>query len=225
MSVKEKLLRIQAELKAPKGNYNSFGKYKYRSCEDILEAVKPLLEKNKATMVISDEIVEVGGRVYVKATACVSDIESDSDISNTAYARESLDKKGQDDSQITGTASSYARKYALNGLLLIDDTKDADTNEYQEESKQDGFAKPNKTYKQGETPVEKYSTEDALKWQKASTNMRKAGIDPLDVKTKVYIMEKAKVIGVDITDMRNGEDIENFAQVADFLIKAKEEKR
>ena len=124
----KELMQIQAELKAPKGRYNSFGKYKYRSCEDILEAVKPLLAKCGCTMTITDEIVEVGGRIYVKATAS---IKTDADeVSVTAFAREPDAKKGMDESQITGTASSYARKYALNGLFLIDDTKDADTDEY-----------------------------------------------------------------------------------------------
>lgn len=126
----EKLLNIQKDLKAPKGQYNSFGKYKYRSCEDILEAVKPLLAREKVTLLISDEVVEIGGRVYIKATARLYDMEGSEGIENTALARESSDKKGMDESQITGTASSYARKYCLNGLFLIDDTKDADTDEY-----------------------------------------------------------------------------------------------
>lgn len=122
------IMNIQSELKAPKGNYNSFGNYKYRSCEDILEAVKPLLKENNAALTLSDEIVEVGGRVYVRATATL--MAEENTVSVTAYAREAETKKGMDDSQITGTASSYARKYALNGLFCIDDTKDADTDEY-----------------------------------------------------------------------------------------------
>ena len=129
MNVYEKLIKVQAELKAPKSKYNSFGKYKYRSLEDILEGVKPLLEKNKASLVIADSMEQVGDRYYLKATATFIDTENGENVSNSALARESADKKGQDDSQITGTASSYARKYALNGLLLIDDTKDADTDE------------------------------------------------------------------------------------------------
>lgn len=126
------LEKIQQELKAPKGQYNSFGKYKYRSCEDIIEAVKPLLAKNGCRLTLSDEIVEIGGRVYVKATAKI--VCGDESETVTAYAREPEQKKGMDESQITGTASSYARKYALNGLLLIDDTKDADTDEYQQQT-------------------------------------------------------------------------------------------
>jgi hypothetical protein len=116
---KTALAAIQAALRAPKGQTNTFGKYKYRSCEDILEAVKPLL--NGRALTLSDEIVEVGGRVYVKATAQFEG------ISVTAFAREQEMKKGMDEAQITGAASSYARKYALNGLFLIDDNKDADT--------------------------------------------------------------------------------------------------
>ena len=130
----KELLQIQSELKAPKGQYNSFGKYKYRSCEDILEAVKPLCVKHGVILTLSDEIVQVGERYYIKATANLSK-EGCSDVSVTAYAREALDKKGMDDSQITGTASSYARKYALNGLFCIDDTKDADTDEYVKKTK------------------------------------------------------------------------------------------
>lgn len=129
----KELIKIQSELKAPKGQYNSFGKYKYRSAEDILEAVKPLLAKNNCHLTLTDEVVMVGDRYYVKATAILTNGEDA--ISTTAYAREDLDKKGMDGSQITGTASSYARKYALNGLFLIDDTKDADTDEYKNQQK------------------------------------------------------------------------------------------
>lgn len=128
------LLKIQSELKAPKGQYNSFGKYKYRSAEDILEAVKPLLKEHKCHLTLSDEMVLVGERYYIKATATLSTEEKN--VSTTAYARESESKKGMDESQITGTASSYARKYALNGLFAIDDTKDADTDEYTAKTRQ-----------------------------------------------------------------------------------------
>ena len=119
----------QAELKAPKNQYNSFGDYNYRSCEDILEAAKPLCAKYGLLLTISDEAVHLGERYYIKATVYIYDIQGDSGdvISASAYAREALEKKKMDDSQVTGTASSYARKYALNGLFCIDDTKDADT--------------------------------------------------------------------------------------------------
>lgn len=125
MSLQSKLITIQENLKAPKNQYNSFGKYKYRNCEDILEAVKPLCAANELLLTISDCPVEVGGRVYIKATVTIKYKEEI--ISVDAYARESLTKKGMDEAQITGAASSYARKYALNGLFCIDDTKDADT--------------------------------------------------------------------------------------------------
>lgn len=118
------LNEIQQKLKAPKGQRNSFGNYNYRSCEDILEAVKPLL--GKAVLTITDEIVLIGSRYYVKATATLA-ADDASSVSVSAFARESEVKKGMDESQITGAASSYARKYALNGLFCIDDTKDADT--------------------------------------------------------------------------------------------------
>ena len=131
MNIYEKLSNIQIELKAPKGQYNSFGKYKYRSCEDILEALKPIVAKNKATLILSDTLENIGDRYYIKATATLIDTEDNfGKVENTAYAREEAEKKGMDGSQITGTASSYARKYALNGLFNIDDTKDADTDEF-----------------------------------------------------------------------------------------------
>lgn len=149
MNIFEKLLAIQQELKAPKGQYNSFGKYNYRSCEDILEAVKPICAKYNAVLTVSDELVYMGNRYYIKATATIVDAENpdmkiidiegevknriQESITNTAYAREEETKKGMDGSQITGTASSYARKYALNGLFCIDDTKDADTDEFKKQ--------------------------------------------------------------------------------------------
>ena len=126
MNVYEKLIAIQSELKAPKSQYNSFGKYAYRNCEDILESLKPLLKEHKSTIYISDEIVTVLERFYVKATVTFIDAETGEKIINTAYAREEEDKKGMDGSQVTGSSSSYARKYALNGMFAIDDTKDSD---------------------------------------------------------------------------------------------------
>lgn len=131
----KELLSIQSELKVPKSQYNSFGKYKYRSCEDILEAVKPLLKQHGCMLNLCDEIVCIGDRYYVKSSATIVNESGESEVS-TAYAREDQDKKGMDGAQITGTASSYARKYALNGLFCIDDTKDADTDEHQLENEQ-----------------------------------------------------------------------------------------
>ena len=158
MTLSECLLRIQSELKAPKGQYNSFGKYKYRSCEDILEAVKPLLSKYGVTMQIGDQIVMVGDRYYVKATVTLE--QEGAEIQSTAFAREAEKKTGMDESQITGTASSYARKYALNGLFLIDDTKDADTDEYAKASQRSAQRQTQKakTEASSRTAPEKQST-------------------------------------------------------------------
>ncbi len=165
----DKLMKIQSELKAPKGQHNSFGNYNYRSCEDILEAVKPLLAEQGLTLIISDEVVNVGNHNYVKATATIND--SSDIIEVSAYAREAEAKRGMDDSQITGSTSSYARKYALNGLFAIDDTKDADTHD-------------NRDYKPAPKPVK----QDPL--VKAKADLMKAfksfGIDN-DVKIKLTI--------------------------------------
>lgn len=127
MNLYEKLSEVQARLKVPKAQYNEFGRYGYRSCEDILEAVKPLCREMKLVLTISDEIVMVGPRFYTKATATLRDAEKpDDSIAVSAFAREEEGKKGMDGAQVTGAASSYARKYALNGLFDIDDTKDSD---------------------------------------------------------------------------------------------------
>ena len=155
MNIYKKLMDVQNELKAPKGQYNSFGKYKYRSCEDILEAVKPITKDHGAVIVVSDELVMIGERYYIKAVASIYSVEDGEMVSNTAYAREEAEKKGMDGSQITGTASSYARKYALNGLLCIDDTKDVDTdenkNQRENKSKKDKETKPQEEKEQEET--------------------------------------------------------------------------
>ena len=129
----DKLMRIQAKLKAPKGQRNSFGNYNYRSCEDILEAVKPLLAEEGCTLTLSDEIELIGDRYYIKATATLKSDKEEIQVS--AYAREEQAKKGMDSAQVTGATSSYARKYALNGLFCIDDNKDPDTDEYTKQKK------------------------------------------------------------------------------------------
>lgn len=177
MNIYEKLLNIQAELKAPKGQENKFGHYKYRSCEDILEAVKPLLAKNKVILQLTDKIECLGNRYYIKATAILIDTEDAKNgeiayIENTAYARESEEKKGMDDSQITGTASSYARKYALNGLFCIDDTKDADINEFKEQQ--------DKVIKQDKEQILEENIDELVTEQQAKTIyaiMRQKGLD------------------------------------------------
>ena len=154
MNIHEKLLNIQNELKAPKNQWNSFGKYAFRNCEDILEAVKPICLKYKALTYISDEIVTIGDRYYVRATAVLVDcekekLESSDIICVTALAREAENKTGMDLAQVTGATSSYARKYALNGLFDIDDTKDPDTEEHK--NQQEKSSENKKTTK----PVEK----------------------------------------------------------------------
>lgn len=153
MNIKEKLSMIQQDLKAPKNQFNKFGNYKYRNCEDILEAVKPLCNKYRTTLTIEDMIVVYGDRTYVKAVTTLSDWDSEVTIATSALARESASKKGMDDAQVTGATSSYARKYALNGLFNIDDTKDADTDEYTAKTQNRSNNKV-----QDETPVQHSQT-------------------------------------------------------------------
>ena len=169
--ISDKLLKIQSELKAPKNQRNNFGGYNYRSAEDILEAVKPLLKENNCQLTLSDEIVAVGDRIYVKAIATFTDGENE--ITATAFAREAETKKGMDESQITGTASSYARKYCLNGLLLIDDTKDADTNEYQKTAKTETQQKKGLDFEQIRKECEVLSKPDLVKRFAAVKNYAK----------------------------------------------------
>ena len=136
-TIYKKLLNIQRDLKAPKGQYNNFGKYSYRNAEDIMEALKPLLVENNAITYVEDDTIEyIGQRYYLVATISFVDVETGEKITVKARAREEENKKGMDGSQITGAASSYARKYALSGLFLIDDNKDADSNEYHKQNDQ-----------------------------------------------------------------------------------------
>lgn len=161
-TIHQKLIAIQTELKAPKSQFNKFGGYNYRNCEDILEAVKPLCAKHDVVPLLSDEIVMIGERYYVKGIAKITDGKDE--IVTTAFARESFDKKGMDESQITGSASSYARKYALNGLFCIDDTKDADFMDNSQNKKQ--VSTPSQTTKSKETHTPGYDEFVAL--QKAN---------------------------------------------------------
>lgn len=153
------LMAVQAELKAPKNQRNQFGKYNYRSAEDIVEAVKPLLKENGLFLNMADDIVQIGDRYYVKATVKVVDIVTGESVQSSAFAREAAQKKGMDESQVTGTASSYARKYALNGLFAIDDTKDADTDEYARQTSQNAAG----TRSQSNAYPSKGSTNDELR--------------------------------------------------------------
>ncbi len=172
MTFQQKVVAVQSELKAPKGQYNSFGKYNYRSCEDILEGVKPLLNKYGLYLTINDAVELIGDRYYIKATATLFD--GDNCISTSAYARESLDKKGMDASQVTGATSSYARKYALNGLLCIDDTKDADTMDHSK--------------KQAPQPT-------CYDWRTLKARATQGGISEDDLKQ--YLKDTLKVTGTD----------------------------
>lgn len=152
----QKLSRIQAELKAPKNLFNKFGNYSYRNVEGIQEALKPYETKFGVMTILSDSIEEINGRVYVKATATIYDTETNESLSVYAYARETESKKGMDEAQLTGATSSYARKYALNGLFLLDDTKDADSEEYQTQGKQE----PKKATSKKETEVKPLSEKE-----------------------------------------------------------------
>lgn len=185
MKLHEKLLAIQTKLKAPKGQYNSFGKYSYRSAEDILEAVKPLNAEQGVLLTITDEIKEIGGRVYVVATATVSDGTDELKVS--AFAREPENKKGMDESQITGATSSYARKYALNGLYAIDDNKDADTDEHKQQ--QENAPKKQQGQKQqAQEPTEQELHEIVEKYAR---NIEALGVDR--AKLVEYVCNKHNV--------------------------------
>ena len=147
MSLKEKLSKIQREIKVPKELFNKFGGFYYRNAETILSEFKKYEEDLKVSLILEDEVVEVAGNIYVKATAILMDCESEERIYTTAYARESEQKKGMDEAQITGSASSYARKYALNGLFLLDDVKDPDTDEYRNQQTESSATQNNKNTK------------------------------------------------------------------------------
>lgn len=171
----DKLMRIQAKLKAPKGQRNTFGNYNYRSCEDILEAVKPLLAEEGCTLTLSDEIELIGDRYYIKATATLKSDKEEIQVS--AYAREEQAKKGMDSAQVTGATSSYARKYALNGLFCIDDNKDPDTDEY--------------------TKQKKKAQESAKAEEKITAEMEKNAIELASDREVKTFMDMCSSLGVD----------------------------
>lgn len=219
MNIYEKLQIIQTELKAPKNQYNSFGKYKYRSCEDIQEGVKPLLEKTKTALTISDEIIVVGVRYYIKATATLFDSESEEKVANIAYAREEESKKGMDGSQVTGASSSYARKYALNGLFCIDDTKDSDSTNAGDNGTKKANTKLSNKPVQTKHPAE---TEIAAEQQKiASQKIEQAKINTIKAQLKrTGVSEKAILDRYKVGEI---EDIteEMFVKVMSALEKTK----
>lgn len=187
----EKLMMVQQTLKAPKNQFNKFGNYHYRSCEDILEGLKEPLNKVKAAVTISDEIVCIADRVYVKATATFIDAETGDKIENSAYAQEPADRKGMDSSQITGASSSYSRKYALNGLFLIDDNKDADTNESKIEKEE------RKKQEKAPTEQDMKKTEkayiDSKKQKILADRCEKDGVHPADIMEKCHIQDFSQI--------------------------------
>lgn len=189
-NVLKKLVKIQQDLKAPKGQYNSFGKYKYRSCEDILEAVKPLANDMQCVVLVTDDVQLIGDRYYIKATAILTDAETGESLSNTAYARESQEKKGMDESQITGTASSYARKYALNGLFAIDDTKDADTDENKQQ--QEAGQKEQKSQQGQKKPLSDSQIKRLFAIAKNSTKVPIEKKDNLEAYLHALVIQKLK---------------------------------
>jgi hypothetical protein len=196
-------MRIQTELKAPKSQFNSFGKYKYRSCEDILEGVKPLLRDYECVITVADEMVLIGERYYVKATATIHDCISGESFFNTALAREEEKKAGMDTSQVTGATSSYARKYALNGLLAIDDTKDSDaTNTHGKEPKID----PQADVPESERIDEK-KTIDAVKAKSIKAKAEKLNSDV------AKLCERYNIKGLDELN------IEQFTECIDVMDK------
>ncbi|MBQ8279522.1 MAG: ERF family protein [Roseburia sp.] len=179
MNVYEKLATVQQELIAPKNQYNKFGNYNYRSCEDILEGLKPLLQKVKAVVKITDEVVLIGDRYYIQATATFIDIENGESVSNIAYAREEENVKGMSCSQITGSASSYARKYALNGLFCIDDVKDADSRDNRQ-----GEAIEQKKTEEQQQEIERMKISE-VKVKSLQTRCEKEGVS-IDKITRLY---------------------------------------
>lgn len=204
------LQAVQRDLKVPKNQYNSFGDFKYRSCEDIVEAVKPLLNAHGLILIMADEVIGVADRVYIKATCKVIDVATGDSVETTALAREALTKKGMDESQITGTASSYARKYALNGLFAIDDTKDADTDAY----RQQGNAGQQKAPAQRQPTIQQ-QTAELLRNFSAEAN--KAGID--NGLIGQVVKYKYGKTGKELTMAEASEFVNNFAKFRDEMLK------
>lgn len=224
----EELNSIQCELNAPKGQYNSFGKYKYRSCEDILASVKPLLKKYGCTLTLSDDVLPVGSRIYIKATATLTNGKGES-VTTTAFAREEETKKGMDGSQVTGASSSYARKYALNGLFAIDDTADADKLNTSPEYTQQQQQQTAKTQQQQQAkPKQTGITGAQLKLLIAEVNAKQAIEELVPYWQKVYqehpemqtndmfnnaLFQKASALGIaELETCKNNDDIELLIQ-------------
>lgn len=199
-SLTTKLMMIQSELKAPKNQRNNFGKYNYRNCEDILNALKPHLMKYKCVVLLTDELAVIGSRFYVRATAKLVDAESDNTISVNAYAREEETKKGMDSSQITGSASSYARKYALNGLFAIDDTKDSDFTNNGKEPPQPKYQAPPKQ-EPPQLPIQQVKFE-------INQVAKKKNVKPSEVLNKVQ--QKVKYLINEAVNLKQAEEVINL---------------
>lgn len=196
----KKLQQLQSRLKAPKNQQAKFGdRYKYRSCEDIVEAVKPLADELGLILLLSDKLQQIGERYYIQATATIIDTETNERIETTAYAREAENKKGMDDAQLTGATSSYARKYALNGLLAIDDTKDMDTDEYKKQAQN----KAQKQQEQEQNQQEQQTVADKL-------------IDPIK---QTALLELAAQKDTKMTDILQKYNLQNLNQmtIAQFM--------
>jgi len=195
MNIQSKLTKIQSNLVAPKGQFNNFGNYAYRSCEDIMQAVKPLLAEYDCNIILFDEIVNIGERYYIRATARLND--NDSNIETVAYAREPLSQKGMNEAQITGSASSYARKYALNGLLAIDDTKDADSTNKHDKKDADSTNKHDKT----EPKTDKVKSAYVNQNEKLNDALKKANIDIKEFHKTFNISDATLLKVVEVKDV------------------------
>ena len=200
------LQQIQSELKAPKNQYNNFGKYKYRNAEDIQEALKPILGKHGHSLTIADEIVAVGDRIYIKALVKLLDPGLNEIAATTAYAREPLSRKGMDEAQVTGATSSYARKYALGGMFLLDDTQDADSmapdiGKAQQKTTPKTPAKPPEKPAKAKTPIQEYL--DSMAKAKAYLNTLTGSDDIYYQALKVYQIEHAN----EMKDMKEGQEL------------------
>ena len=193
VKVYKKLLAIQNELKAPKTQYNNFGKYKYRNAESILEAFKPYGKELGLVLMLNDSVEQIGDRVYIKATATLIDIEDNSRTEVSAYAREPMSKKGMDDSQVSGATSSYARKYCLNGLFLLDDTKDADTDEYRNQA-ENQYKAQNKPSKLTDVQVQSLINVVTKKGLDLDDLLAKVGLDDVSELTAESYNEIVKMI-------------------------------
>ena len=210
MTIYKKLSEVQTELKAPKGQFNTFGKYKYRNCEDILEALKPVLAKNKLTILVSDMVENINDRFYIKAVVTLVDVETGESTTTQAYAREEENKKGMDASQLTGSTSSYARKYALNGMFLIDDTKDADTTNNHGNDQKNENKDTNKSDKRQQKKETKKITIDTYleairKYEKEyQTEIKDYLVDKALVEIEDLNFEQAKELAIRIKDKVKG---------------------